>query len=155
MDTYGPLRQSWPIRLEENNNTFVHSNKVSCGPISSVQKKTTTTRKNDKLLKAQQTFFKKAKCFNRQCFLFKTLHIKPRRQLCSTQAVILSSTSNFTSEPQVKNVLSLHVMFLFFGCAIHSNGPLRKHRLSSVGSKVMSVGCDWLILIHVVYFDYD
>ena len=39
MDTYGPLRQSWPIRLEENNNTFGHSNKVSCGPISSLQKK--------------------------------------------------------------------------------------------------------------------
>ena len=69
MDTYWPPGQSWPIRLEENNNTFVHSHKVSCGPISSLQKnKTTTRRKNNKLLKAQQTFFKKAKFFNRQCF---------------------------------------------------------------------------------------
>ena len=36
----------------------------------------------------------------------------------------------------------------------HSNRPLRKHRLSSVGlqGKPTSVGCNWLILIHVVDF---
>ena len=28
-------------------------------------------------------------------FLFETLHITPRRHICLTQAVILSSTSNF------------------------------------------------------------
>ena len=155
MDTYWPPGQSWPIRLEENNNTFVHSNKVSCGPISSLQKKTTTTTKNDKLLKAQQTFFKKAKCFNRQCFLFKTLHIKPRRQLCSTQAVIFVIYQQFHIRTSSQKCTVTTCNVFVFGCAIHSNGPLRKHRLSSVGSKVMPVGCDWLILIHVVYFDYD
>ena len=99
MDTYWPPGQSWPIGLEESNNTFVHSNKVSCGPISSLQKK----QQQEKTI----SYPKHSKRFSRKqsVFLFKTLHIKPRRQLCLTQAVILSSTSNFTSEPQVKNVL--------------------------------------------------
>jgi len=104
MDTYGPLRQSWPIRLEENNNTFVHSNKVSCGPISSLQQKK-TTRKTISYSKHSKRFSRKQSVSTDNVFLFKTLHIKPRGQLCLTQAVILSSTSNFTSEPQVKNVL--------------------------------------------------
>ena len=55
-------------------------------------------------------FFKKAKCFTRQCFLFETLHI------CLTQGVILSSTSSFfatiaqfvvTSWPSVYNFFFL------------------------------------------------
>ena len=31
---------------------------------------------------------------------------------------------------------------MLFASVIHSNGPLRKHRLSSVGSKVTSSGCN-------------
>ena len=119
---------------------------------------------NQQLAKNKKSYSKHSKRFSRKqsvstnnvfVHVFKTLHKKPRRQICLTQAVILSSTNNFTSEPQVKNVLSLHVTFLFFACIIHSNGPLRKHRPSSLGSKVTSVGCNWLILIHVVCFDYD
>ena len=53
-------------------------------------------------------FFKKAECFTRQCFLFETLHIAPTRHICLTQAVILSSTSNFftTIAPLCNDVMS-------------------------------------------------
>ena len=59
MDTYVPLRQSWPIRLEENNNTFVHSNKVSCGPISSLQKKQQQQEKTISYSKHSKRFSRK------------------------------------------------------------------------------------------------
>ena len=114
--------------------------------------------KKKKVTQSTANVFQESKVFQQTMFLYvysKLYTKKPRRQICLTQAVILSSTNNFTSEPQVKNVLSLHVTFLFFACIIHSNGPLRKHRPSSLGSKVTSVGCNWLILIHVVCFDYD
>ena len=79
-----PLRQSWPIGLQENNNI---SRKLVVG-------QSVAHKKNNKLLEAQNLdIFKKAKCFTRlkpdNVFLFKTLHTP------LTQAVILSSTSNF------------------------------------------------------------
>ena len=79
-----PLIQSWPIGLQENNNI---SRKLVLG-------QSVAHKKNNKLLEAQNLdIFKKAKCFSRlkpdNVFLFKTLHIP------LTQAVILSSTSNF------------------------------------------------------------
>ena len=54
-----------------------------------------------KLLKAQnlnivcKRFSRKQNVLPDNVFLFKTLHVTPRRHICLTQAVILSSTSNF------------------------------------------------------------
>ena len=74
----------YSVGLQENNNV---SRKLVVG-------QSAARKKNNKLLEAQNLdIFKKAKCFTRlkldNVFLFKTLHIP------LTQAVILSSTSNF------------------------------------------------------------
>ena len=82
----GPLRQSWPIGLQENNNTLQESWLWANQPLA----------KKQKLLEAQN-FNIGNKRFPRKknVFLFKILHITPRKHICLTQAVILSSTSNF------------------------------------------------------------
>ena len=114
-------------------------------------------KKKKKLLKAQQTFFKKAKCFNKQCFCTCIQNFTQKTQETNlfdpSCYFVIYQQFHIRTSSQKCTVTTCNVFV--FGCAIHSNGPLRKHRLSSVGSKVMSVGCDWLILIHVVYFDYD
>ena len=48
-------------------------------------------------------------------------------------------------------------MFTFFVCFIYSNGPLKKHRTGFLQrvQNIMSVCCNWLIFIHVVYFNFD
>ena len=105
-----------------------------------------------------------SKCFSRKQnvspdngILFETFHITPRRHICLTEAVILSSTSNFfttiatlcnkhATSRLVKNMTNNY----FFHLSQHSNGSLRKRMVSSAGStEVMSVGCTCLISIHV------
>ena len=66
-------------------------------------------------------FFQKTEYFTRPCFVFETLDITLRRQICLTQGVILSHNSNFfatiaalviTSRPQVKNLRKRYVFCL-------------------------------------------
>ena len=84
---------------------------------------TGSEKKNNKLLEAQnigliQTFSKKQNVSPDNVFLFKTLHIKLRRHICLTQAVILSTTSNFFAtiallcnnvRPQVKIITNIYI----------------------------------------------
>ena len=102
-----------------------------------------------------QTFFKKAKVSPDNVFLFETLHIKLRRHICLTQAVVLSSTSNFfatiaslcnnLTTSGIKNVTQVYVFLLCH----YPNGPLRKHGLFSAG-----LSCNGLISIHFVHFSF-
>ena len=70
---------------------------------------------------------------------------------CHLPAISLLPLPHFVinMQPQVKNMTNNY----FFHLRQHSNGSLRKRMVSSAGStEVMSVGCTWLISIHVVYF---
>ena len=91
--------------------------------------------KNNKLLEIQNlrliaNDFKKAKVSPDNSFLFETLHIKLRRHICLTLAVILSSTNNFfttiaslcnnVTTSSKKNVTSVYVFLL---CHYHLITP--------------------------------
>ena len=88
----GPLRQGWPIGLQENNNTFQGS---------LLRANQQVIEKNNKLLEAQNLNID-SKRFSREqnvspdnVFLLETLHITHRRHICLRQAVILSFVSTF------------------------------------------------------------
>ena len=111
------------------------SKNVCCGPISSPQKNPVSYSKR-KFKYWLQRFSRKQHVSSDNVSLCETLNITPRRYtcICSTKAVILSSTSNFYAtiaalcnnmRPQVKVITNV----------AHSNGPIRKRRLSSAGSK--------------------
>ena len=88
----GPPRQSQPIKLDKNNNTFRESWSLANQQL---------VKKNNKFLGAQNLnldskhFSRKQNISPASVLLFETLNITPRRYICLTQAVILSSTSNF------------------------------------------------------------
>ena len=153
----GPLRQSWLLRLHE---ITIHSMKLVVGQ-SAARKK----QKTKKLLKAQikyrwQTLFKKAQCFMRQCFSIWNL-------TCNTKETHLFDTSCYfchvlaisslplrlfeiTSWPQVKNLTGSLGFFPWSSTLMDLS--------ENIGflqwvQKVTSVGCSWLISIHVVYLD--
>ena len=101
-----------------------------------------------------------SKKFHQTMFSSLKLHIitTPRRHIFLTKAVILSSTRNFfatiathcNNMPlQVKNTTIVYVFCLHS----HTVTDLLGNTcfLQQV-KKVMSLGCNWLILIHVVYF---
>ena len=51
----------------------------------------------------------------------------------------------------------IQLSFMFFdSITVHCNRPLRKHMLSSAGSKghVSELGCNWLILIHILFISF-
>ena len=84
-----------------------------------------------------------SKKFHQTMFSYLKLHIitTPRRYISLTKAVILSSTSNVfatiathcNNMPlQVKNT---SIVYVFLPPFTHCNRPLRKHMLSSAGSK--------------------
>ena len=92
--------------------------------------------------------FKYAKCFTRQCFPIRSLTYNTQETQINyllAEAVILSSTSNFfrTIAALNENIhlkKKMNLTFTFFASVIHSNGPLRKHKLfqrvqkSSIGN---------------------
>ena len=116
----GPLRQSWPMQSDYRKIT-IHS-KLVVG-------QSAAHKKNNRLLEAQNLILiAKILAWKTYVFLFETLHKTPRRDISLTQAVILSSTSNFfiTTAALCNNAQSLP--FISF---THSNGPLRKRAFFS------------------------
>ena len=100
--TVGPLRQSWLIRLQQNNNTLT-PRKLVVGQSAACKSKLFSGKQN---------------VSPDNVFLFKTLRTTPRRSISLTQAVILSSTSNFFApiaalcnnlEPQIKKITIVYV----------------------------------------------
>ena len=72
--------------------------------------------------------------------MFATLHITLRRHICLTEAIILSSTSNFftTIASLCNNIMTSKQKFnnvTFFVCFIYPNRSLKKHSFCSAGSK--------------------
>ena len=117
--------------------------------------------RKESFLKLKIKFSIDSKRFSKQnvspnnVFRFETLHITSRRRICPTQAVILSSTrnslSNFSATISalcnnnwwhLKSKLHLTIIKRLHN-VLHqnSNGPLRKHRLSS---KVQNGRVCWL-----------
>ena len=103
--TVGPLRQSWPIRLQQNNNTLT-PRKLVVGQSAACKSKLFSGKQN---------------VSPDNVFLFKTLRTTPRRSISLTQAVILSSTSNFFTpiaalcnnlEPQIKKITTVYVFHI-------------------------------------------
>ena len=104
-----------------------------------------TRKKKKKLLEAQnlnidsKRFSRKENVSPVNVFLFETLHITHRKHICLSQAVILSSTRNFVAT--IATLCNKHATssqkcdynVYIFRLRQHSNGPLRKHRLSSAG----------------------
>ena len=100
--TVGPFRQSWPIQLQQNNNTLT-PRKLVVGQSAACKSKLFSGKQN---------------VSPDNVFLFKTLRTTPRRYISLTQAVILSSTSNFFTpiaalcnnlEPQIKKITTVYV----------------------------------------------
>ena len=117
-----PLRQSRPIGLQKNNNTFQES--WLWANQQFVKQQQVTRRTKFKFW--QKMFRKKAKHSGDIIVWHKLL-------FCHLPAISSLPLSRFgiTSRSQVKNVTNLYVFCL----RRHSNGPLRKHGLSSTGSK--------------------
>ena len=106
--------------------------------------------------------FQESKMFHQTTFFYShRLHITPRRHNCLSQAVILSSTSNFfstiaalcksmTTSSQKYNWRLLFSPPSFTLTDLSGNvGFLQRVQ------KVAYAGCNLLIRIHVAYFDYD
>ena len=134
----------------------VHSKKFSCSQSAAHKKQSVTQSKKFDIDGKRFSGMQNISPDN--IFPFKTLHTTPRRHVSLTQAVILSSTSNFFTTiavicnnmwPQVKNYrlhFSLPSLFL--------TDPSGNTCFLQWVQKVMSVGCNlnWLISLHIVYF---
>ena len=101
--------------------------------------------------------FQKAKCFTYS----DRLHITPRRHNCLSQAVILSSTSNFFSTIAAL-CKSMTTSSQKYNWRLRFSPP--SFTLTDLSGnagflqrvqKVAYAGCNLLIWIHVAYFDYD
>ena len=141
--TVGPLRQSWPIRLQQNNNTLT-PRKLVVGQSAAC--------------KSKQAFFRKAKCFTRQCFSIQNFAY-------NTQEIYFFDTSCY---------FVIYQQFLRSYCrTLQQLGTTNKkdnyclrfsHQSLTLTDlsgnmcflqwvqKITSVGCNWLISIHVVDF---
>ena len=92
-------------------------------------------------------FFQEGKMFQKTMFVYSKLYIQHPGDIISlTHAGILSSTSN----------LFATIALPCFEVTCDTHPPLRDLSgntgfLQRV-QKIMSVGCDWLILIHVAFF---
>ena len=107
--------------------------------------------KNNKLLKAQN-LNTDSKHYSRKQNVHQTIFFYSKLSIQFPGDIFVRHKLLFWHLPSdLKS--KIYLLFTFFACTILSNGPLRKHGLSV--QKVMSAGCNWLILIHFVYFDYD
>ena len=138
------FRQSWLIRLQENNNTFQE------GWLWANQQ---LIIKNNKLLFQSTEFNFDSKMFHQTIFSYSNLCIWhpgdiflwQRCYFCHLPAIFSLLLPGFAITCHCKSKIQLS--FMFFTSITHCNRPLRKQV-----QKVTSLGCNWLILIHVVYF---
>ena len=147
----GHFKQSWPIKLQENNNTFKEG----------WRRANQQFIKNNQLLKAQNLILI-AKCFTRQYFLIcMKLCIQHPGDIFLWQSCYFNchlSHNFFTTIAMHCNNMrycksKIQLSFMFFA-SIHilQQTSQETHAFLQQVQKVTSLGCNWLILIHVVYF---
>ena len=153
----GPLSQSWPIGLQENNNIIPRKSVVGQ---SAAHKKTLSYSKHNtqNLINDRKRFFRMQNVSKDNVCVFETLHMTPRRDYLfdtSWYFVIYQQflcyhchalKQNATWSQNCNSRLRFSPPSLILTDLSGKIGTLQRIQ------KITYVGCDCLVSIHVVYF---